>query len=139
MQTVMRHAMNSLVKIELTKIIKYLIIFNQKQKMNKRKKILILSILIGLISSAVYLNFIKKIETGFSCINCDFYTYRNDWYNDFVNKMPSWDGMYPYPDGFYTFEEMKQRFYFTLGLKILFVGTSSSVLMFYLLRKLQHK
>jgi len=84
--------------------------------MDKRKNRLLLSVIIGIILSALFAYFIPNIETGFSCIYCDFYTYRNDWYNDFMNKMPNWNGLAPYPDGYYTFEEMEQRFYFYLCL-----------------------
>lgn len=107
--------------------------------MTERNKGLRVSILFGIVLSVLYLFFIPNIETGFSCKFCDFETYRNDWLNDFSYKMPAWDGNAPYPDGYFTFEEIKQRFYYTLCLKVLLVGFSSSIIMFYFLTKLRLK
>lgn len=104
--------------------------------LQKSKIQLIISLIIGTILSALFAYFIPNIETGFNCINCDFYTYRNDWYNDFSSKMPNWDGRIPQPDGLYTFDEIKQRFYFYLCLKILLVGICSFSLAFYSLNKI---
>ncbi len=105
--------------------------------MDKRKNRLLLSVIIGIILSALFAYFIPNIETGFSCIYCDFYTYRNDWIVTFESKMPHWDGSLPFPEGFYTFEQVVRRFYFYLSLKIFFVGCLSTFVAYFIIQKLQ--
>ncbi len=107
--------------------------------MDKRKNRLLISIIIGILLSFLFAYFIPNIETGFNCRYCDFYTYRNDWFYDFDSKKPQLNSSNPFPNGYYTFEEIKQRFYFYLCMKILFFGAFSTLLTFYLLNKINKR
>lgn len=97
-------------------------------KVNKKR--LLIAGIISLSLTIVYAIYPSYFETFAKCLNCDFYTYRNDWLYKADNANPHWSGSGSYPDGYLTFEELVRKFYILFSVKILVVFITLSVVIY---------